>query len=90
MKNRLEEIRKARGQRQEELADALEVSRQTIRTVLSRSFSDSKEFFEEVFLRKSVDCRILAGLWEDGSKLNRLFCVPLLEKSFCNRHLGLL
>ena len=29
MKNRLEEIRKARGLRQEELADALEVSRQT-------------------------------------------------------------
>ena len=30
MKNRLEELRKARGIRQEELADALEVSRQTI------------------------------------------------------------
>ena len=30
MKNRLEELRKARGLRQEELAAALEVSRQTI------------------------------------------------------------
>ncbi len=30
LKNRLEEIRKARGIRQEELAAALEVSRQTI------------------------------------------------------------
>ena len=30
MKNRLEELRKARGLRQEELAEALEVSRQTI------------------------------------------------------------
>ena len=30
MKNRLEELRKARGIKQEELASALEVSRQTI------------------------------------------------------------
>ena len=30
MKNRLEELRRGRGLRQEELADALEVSRQTI------------------------------------------------------------
>lgn len=30
MKNRLEEIRKSRGIKQEELANALEVSRQTI------------------------------------------------------------
>ena len=30
MKNRLEELRKARGIRQEELADTLGVSRQTI------------------------------------------------------------
>ena len=30
MKNRLEELRKERGIKQEELADALEVSRQTI------------------------------------------------------------
>ena len=30
MKNRLEELRRARGIRQEELAEALEVSRQTI------------------------------------------------------------
>ena len=30
MKNRLEELRRTRGLRQEELADALEVSRQTI------------------------------------------------------------
>lgn len=30
MKNRLEQLRKARGLRQEELAEALEVSRQTV------------------------------------------------------------
>ena len=30
MKNRLEELRKARGMTQEELAEALEVSRQTV------------------------------------------------------------
>lgn len=37
MKNRLEELRKARGLRQEELADALEVSRQTHRLAGKRA-----------------------------------------------------
>ena len=37
MKNRLEELRKARGIKQEELASALEVSRQTIGSALEVS-----------------------------------------------------
>ncbi|MDR0434106.1 MAG: helix-turn-helix transcriptional regulator [Gracilibacteraceae bacterium] len=41
MKNRLEEIRKARGQRQEELADALEVSRQTIGSLENGRYNPS-------------------------------------------------
>ena len=36
MKNRLEEIRKERGIKQEELAAALEVSRQTIGSLVNR------------------------------------------------------
>jgi putative transcriptional regulator len=41
VKNRLEEIRKARGQRQEELADALEVSRQTIGSLENGRYNPS-------------------------------------------------
>ena len=41
MKNRLEEIRKARGLRQEELADALEVSRQTIGSLENGRYNPS-------------------------------------------------
>ena len=37
MKNRLEELRKERGIKQEELANALEVSRQTIGCLLYTS-----------------------------------------------------
>ena len=39
MKNRLEELRKARGLRQEELAEALEVSRDRKSTRLNSSHS---------------------------------------------------
>ena len=41
MKNRLEELRKARGIRQEELAEALEVSRQTIGSLETGRYNPS-------------------------------------------------
>ena len=41
MKNRLEEIRKARGVRQEELARALSVSRQTISSLEKGRYNPS-------------------------------------------------
>ena len=41
MKNRLEELRKARGIKQEELAEALEVSRQTIGSLENGRYSPS-------------------------------------------------
>ena len=61
MKNRLEELRKARGLRQEELAEALEVSRQTIGSLengrynpsILRAFKLSRYFglpIEEIFI----------------------------------------
>ena len=61
MKNRLEALRKARGIRQEELAQALEVSRQTIGSLENGRYNPSillahkiAQFFgmsiEEVFL----------------------------------------
>ena len=41
MKNRLEELRKARGIRQEELADTLSVSRQTIGSLENGRYNPS-------------------------------------------------
>jgi putative transcriptional regulator len=41
LKNRLEELRKARGIRQEELADILEVSRQTIGSLENGRYNPS-------------------------------------------------
>lgn len=41
MKNRLEELRKQRGIRQEELADILEVSRQTIGSLENGRYNPS-------------------------------------------------
>ena len=41
MKNRLEELRRARGLRQEELAEALEVSRQTIGSLENGRYNPS-------------------------------------------------
>ena len=41
MKNRLEQLRKARGLRQEELAEALEVSRQTIGSLENGRYNPS-------------------------------------------------
>ena len=41
MKNRLEELRRARGIRQEELADALGVSRQTIGSLENGRYNPS-------------------------------------------------
>ena len=61
MKNRLEELRKSRGIRQEELAAALEVSRQTIGSLenwrynpsILLAFKIARYFgmqFEEIFI----------------------------------------
>lgn len=41
MKNRLEEFRKARGMNQEQLADALDVSRQTIGSLENGRYNPS-------------------------------------------------
>ncbi len=41
MKNRLEELRKSRGIKQEELAEALEVSRQTIGSLENGRYNPS-------------------------------------------------
>lgn len=41
MKNKLEELRRQRGLRQEELADALEVSRQTIGSLENGRYNPS-------------------------------------------------
>lgn len=41
MKNRLEELRKTRGIRQEDLADALDVSRQTIGSIENGRYNPS-------------------------------------------------
>lgn len=41
MKNRLEELRKARGMTQEELADVLEVSRQTVGSLENGRYNPS-------------------------------------------------
>ena len=41
MKNRLEELRKKRGVRQEELAEALEVSRQTVGSLENGRYNPS-------------------------------------------------
>lgn len=41
MKNRLEELRKARGIRQDQLADALDVSRQTIGSLENGRYNPS-------------------------------------------------
>lgn len=65
MKNRLEEIRKQRGIRQEELAAALEVSRQTIGSLengrynpsILLAFKIAKYFamsIEEIFIYEEV------------------------------------
>ena len=66
MKNRLEELRKARGIRQEELAQILEVSRQTIGSLENGRYNPSillafkiARFFglsiEEIFLYEEDD-----------------------------------
>jgi len=66
MKNRLEEFRKARGIRQEELAEAMEVSRQTIGSLENGRYNASlvlahkiAQFFgvtiEEIFIFDEED-----------------------------------
>ena len=66
MKNRIEEIRKARGMNQEELAKALGVSRQTISSLENGRYNPSVELayklskyfgmtIEEVFIFEEVE-----------------------------------
>ena len=66
MKNRIEEIRKARGMNQEELAKALGVSRQTISSLENGRYNPSIELayklskyfgmtIEEVFIFEEVE-----------------------------------
>lgn len=66
MKNRLEELRKQKGIRQEELADRLEVSRQTIGSLENGRYNPSiilaikiARFFgmsvEEIFIYEEED-----------------------------------
>lgn len=66
MKNRLEELRKANGIKQEELAEALEVSRQTIGSLengrynpsILLAFKISRYFgipIEEIFIYKEEE-----------------------------------
>ena len=67
LKNRLEELRKQRGIRQEELAEALEVSRQTIGSLengrynpsILLAFKISRYFglpLEEILLYEAESC----------------------------------
>ena len=62
MKNRVEELRKSRGLRQEEFAKAIRVSRQTVSSIENGRYSPSLEladFFglpiEEIFLHERSD-----------------------------------
>mgnify|MGYP001055834117 FL=1 len=66
MKNRVEELRKSQGLRQEEFARAIRVSRQTISSIENGRYSPSlelaftiSEFFglpiEEIFIRERSD-----------------------------------
>ena len=66
MKNRIEEIRKARGMNQEELAKALSVSRQTISSLENGRYNPSVELayklskyfgmtIEEVFIFEEAE-----------------------------------
>ena len=66
MKNRVEELRKSQGLRQEEFARAIRVSRQTVSPIENGRYSPSlelaftiSEFFglpiEEIFIRERSD-----------------------------------
>ena len=57
MKNRLEELRKEKGIKQEDLASALEVSRQTIGSLENGRYNPSilHMSIEEIFLYEEVD-----------------------------------
>ena len=66
MKNRVEELRKSQGLRQEEFARAIRVSRQTISSIENGRYSPSLELaftiseflglpIEEIFIRERSD-----------------------------------
>ena len=66
MKNRIEELRKSRGLRQEDFAKAIRVSRQTVSSIETGRYSPSLELafsisdyfglpIEEIFIRERSD-----------------------------------
>ncbi|MPM15370.1 hypothetical protein SDC9_61739 [bioreactor metagenome] len=57
MKNRLEEIRKSRGIKQEDLADALSVSRQTIGSLENGRYNPSIQLAFKIarYFRMSIE-----------------------------------
>ncbi len=57
MRNKLKQLRKEKGLRQEDLADAVDVSRQTIIAIENRRFNPSLELALKIcrFLGKAVE-----------------------------------
>ena len=56
MKNRLEEIRRQRGIKQEELAEAMKVSRQTISSLENGRYNPSIKLLEKIV--EVLECEI--------------------------------
>ena len=80
MKNRLEELRKQHGIKQEDLANALEVSRQTIGSLENGRYNPSIQLafkiaryfhmtIEEIFINPSIDINCLDN---DRTEINNL------------------
>ena len=68
MKNRLEELRKQRGIKQEDLASALEVSRQTIGSLENGRYNPSLKLAMDIAKVFSVSVEELFEFTEDEEK----------------------